>query len=424
MPTKRRTRWATRNRRLFVIAAVVIIVLVLAGASLLRVGGGPSEPTEAGGGVQDDAISIGIRHGANQEALDSGDVPGDTDERKQAQALVDWANANGGMAGRTVQPNFSTFDWKNASPEAVQQGCSDFTQDPKVFAVVVGAPIDDGCLAEADVVAFGRKSGSAQSYQESPDYLYGPSDFNGDRILTMYVDGLAESGFFANDAKIGVISQGEARKAVAPIVEKQLGEHDLDITAWGEVAGDNSNLPSIIKDFKRRGITHVLTAGYSPNGFMSAAQSQRYRPLYGLSSEMLPALLQRTVAPTQLTGSKVVGYDPASDVDTKHRPSLGKNQRLCDSIMKARRLAPNAAAHHYCDSFFALKRALDDAGTPTPAALRKAYEAIGSWDSSVTFRADLSAKRHDGGAGYRIARYVRDDAKSGHFEYTGAVHPY
>jgi hypothetical protein len=79
------------------------------------------------------------------------------------------------------------------------------------------------------------------------------------------------------------------------------------------------------------------------------------------------------------------------------------------------------SAYLLCDAFFALKVSLDNASALTPHGLRMAYEAIGSWDSPVTFKARIGPGKHDGATSYRVATYT---ASCGCFRYSSPLQQY
>lgn len=415
--------------------------------------GGESRSTRgAGGGARGDAatrgvpmgkgvtattITVGVVYATNEGAAaaalgvtPSGQSDGDPDQRKQAQVMLDWVNARGGVAGRKLVGEYFPYDYTRAGGAQAQQICDHFTQDVTVFALMEFNSVNNECMGKRQTIAFGITGGSGV-YADYPDYIYGPSDFSGDRQLSMYIEGLATANFFASvpswartPAKIGVVTFATVHKDLYPRVEALLAKHRLKIDAWGDVANDSSNLQAIVLDFNQKGITHILTPSYGPALFMNHAESQQYRPFYGLNSVQSPTTTATIVSPNQLEGSLVIGWSPSADVDADHQPTLGANWRLCREIMRAKGMADNTSAYVICDAFFAFKRALDPAPEVTVAGLRKTYEAIGIWDSAVTFRSFLGPGKHDGGAGYRLVRYVRETIAKGHYEYVGDVIPY
>ena len=59
------------------------------------------------------------------------------DQEAQVQALEDWVNANGGIAGRKLDAVFRLYDAQADSPAAEEQLCNQITQDDQAFAVVM-----------------------------------------------------------------------------------------------------------------------------------------------------------------------------------------------------------------------------------------------------------------------------------------------
>lgn len=387
--------------------------------------------TALGRGVTPTSIKIGVEYGANAGAAAgalgvSAGSSGPNDDRPYADAVIGYLNEHGGILGRRIAPDYYKYDYTSSS--ASQQACTHFTQDAKVFATVSDAGANVQCFAKGHVPYVESSYGmSEDNYQRYPDYVYGPSDFNGARYLRMYVDGLADGGFFKSlrtgfsSLKIGVVTFSLAAPSDRPIVDAELAKKGLPKAEWGFVDNSSTNLQQIVLKFHQDGVSHILMPDYGALLFMEDAESQQYRPAYGLSSAMEPDFLAQHTSSDQLTGSMVVGTNPLLDVGSYQQ--FGPNSVLCQSIMAGQGLAMTQGALDFCDGFFAVAAALARSQSPTLAGLRRGYEDIGSWDSCSTFRAYLAAGHHDGGAGFRMAQFVANGT-GGKYQYVGPVHPY
>lgn len=388
-----------------------------------------------GRGVTDTTFALGVIYPKNAGAASanlgvSGGAGGSSDPVKQAQAVIAYVNGTGGVGSRRIAPTFQEFDYNNLQANPGTVACTRFTQDVTVFAVITGAGGNTECLAKKGVVWLGVTGGiSEDNYKSFPDLVYGTSDFSSDRQTRLYIDGTVASGLYTRlpagatgAAKIGVVTFSLNYKSYQPIVDATFGKHGLKVAAYGKVATDSSNIGTIVNDFKAKGITHVITPGYGPALFMNYAESQNYRPLYGLASSMQPTTTASVVPPTQLAGSVAVGWQPVVDVKEEDRPALGANEALCQKLMRDAGQPYDAVAAGYCDALFVLQRATRGASVVNRSVLRRGYEGLGEWDSVLTFRSFMSPSRpHDAGAGYRLAPYQQGCLC---YRYEGPIRPY
>ena len=120
---------------------------------------------------------------------------GEADVFQGFKEMVSYLNAHGGLAGRTIQPDYFALDGASTrgSPE-YQKACAHFTQDVKVEAVISDGnfyPLFEACMAKAgllhlDVAIYGP---DAQGQRQSPTYR-APTSFGVDR----YSSALLETG--------------------------------------------------------------------------------------------------------------------------------------------------------------------------------------------------------------------------------------
>lgn len=175
-------------------------------AAVAPTGMDPTKIPTRSQGVTDTTISIGVPVLVNYDTVvNSFAAKGQTvgDQRAQAQAVVDYLNARGGMAGRQIKPVYQEWDSSNGTfASQAQSTCVGLTQDHHVFAVAnhtYGMATLVDCLARANtpLVAGGDTGGWADQamLDQNDQFLYMPASLNFTRWAVL-VDGLVDAGFF------------------------------------------------------------------------------------------------------------------------------------------------------------------------------------------------------------------------------------
>jgi len=159
-------------------------------------------------------------------------------------------------------------------------------------------------------------------------------------------------------------------------------------------------------------VTHVVV--FEANGgnsllFMNQAESQHYRPRYGVNSGSgLQTLVDAgDIQPGQAVGAIGFGWIPAYDLPAKMNPDNGKysnaERRHCLAVFKKHGITfsnPNAefSGLAYCAPLDLLKVVLDR--TPnavTFSAFVQVLNALGtSYEAPAALGTNLSATQHDG----------------------------
>lgn len=365
------------------------------------------------------------------------------DGQKQAQAVVNYINSKGGIAGRKVVPVFYTVDFARFG--SIQDGqfeaeaCEKWTNDSRVFAVVNTAMARQAllsCLGKKGVPgvhdAMGIDETRLTPYR---DYYYsgvGAAALTIDRTATVVAKVLGARGFYKSGAKptvVGIIHYNDqfygnvVNKKLVPLI-KSFGVKKVVVQAAprGATTADGS----YVARFQAEGVTHVQFLGESnayPLTFMPAAESQGYRPKYGISTEQSPGFLESTspIPRAQLANATAIGWSQVLDTSNANDPGpTGPNDRLCLSIEKAAgqdmsQRGARTTATVYCDGLFFLKQNLDRAENLTPAALAKSVASLGTGYSSpgIFNPTSFSATKHDGASTYRDLAF-----RNGAFVYT------
>lgn len=401
-----------------------------------------------GRGVSATTIRIGIAYraksGYDQEAEGAGakDIA-QGDGRAAAQAIIDDLNAGGGIAGRKIMPVYASFDIRQPFAAEWQKLCSTFTEDHEVFAVVVDgnatAPeeILPSCLARSKTILINDVSIALDQlfFNRYAPYFYAPGEMRSER-WAIVIDQLVAAGYFGKSPKIGVLrfDTEPSERLLTRVIKPRLAHHNFrveddaafvppDSTAGiGALAAQAS---SVALRFRSKGITHALflaTTGPLLFVFTAAAESNGYRPRYGVTSTDEPESNQNNDPPAQLRGAMGVGWQPAYDVAEEQDPKDNPAQARCQNSLKKR--AVNVPSRLFlfnvlavCDGLFFLKATLDRAGALTPAGVRAAADRLGTaYQSPLTFATRFGPGRFDGVSAVRLLVF---DEACGCFKYKG-----
>lgn len=134
-----------------------------------------------------------------------------------------------------------------------------------------------------------------------------------------------------------------------------------------------SGISSAVLRFKQEGINRVLM-WEGPGGgiwliFAREAESQGYRPDYGVTSDENPREISEQMPREQLPGTRGFGWSLSYDLSDKVQPALTPEEKHCFEIMKKR--AGETYNHRgskfdsdglkFCEAFFLMQEALKPA---------------------------------------------------------------
>jgi hypothetical protein len=162
--------------------------------------------------------------------------------------------------------------------------------------------------------------------------------------------------------------------------------------------------------------------------FMQTAESQQYRPRYGINSGNNMQVVSRVVDARQLAGATGIGWVPHMDIPEAKEPTSkysNSARRTCHALMKANQATGSGfnetSAMMYCASFFALEDRWEHMAVPSVSGLIASFEAFGSAFVDPSVPASFySARQHDGLGG--VYDYLFD-SDCGCMAYRGGVHP-
>lgn len=396
-----------------------------------RSGGGQSKPMKCSfegctraAGVGSDTVKVGflVQEGVESAVAAYGAPIEYGDGKRQVRALVDDLNRRGGIAGRKVVPVFGMFRPTEGAQSQAARLCTQFTEDEPVFAVIsFGGSIGDfrTCLAERHTFLIDHTFTSRDDVfmrQLNPWFLL-PANKTETRVWQILIPNLKRQGYFGGGAKLGLVTSNRpeyarlSRDVVKPLLAKAGVKVEDEVTLNNfDLADSQSQTSQAVLRFKSKGITHVLfVPSYgSAYFFMQNAESQSYRPRYGIDSSFYPAVtLQRNVPNAQLRRSVGIGWSPTHDVDDRHLGYSAQEQR-CFKILrdagepvKGRRSPLTGLV--YCNGVWVFEAAAKKAGRNLMAGSWLAgLKAVGnSVPSALTFYADFSSGRPDGSYAYR-----------------------
>jgi ABC-type branched-subunit amino acid transport system substrate-binding protein len=369
------------------------------------------------------------------------------DFKAMSEILIKQINKDGGIAGRQIEPVWYEYNSTDDAQTQDRAACEYWSHDHRVF-VATGVTSGDGvdgdplaCLAKNNIPWLGHQNGDARYWATYPRYLYSTYSVNHTLGLQTLVQALSAQGFFAGQHalggahRIGLVQDDVPMydHAVDEGLVPELTRHGLKLTERVKLDPGNN----IVADaraaelrFSSANIDRVIFM--SPGGggatwFMHAAQSQGYKPRYGLWSADSPFALETTAPDDQLRGSVGFGFRPVLDVDGGQDPTAGTPAaKACLKVFTAAGFNTSgnngSAARSTCDIFFSLAaavRAAPGADTDT-GVLERGFDALGrSFKPAIGFSTRFTASRHDGSGGYRYLVY---DSSCQCFRYSGPTH--
>jgi hypothetical protein len=398
--------------------------------------GGPVE----GQGVTATEIRIGFQVSTDLQAGfgavgASGDAP---DETRIVEALVAHVNEQGGIAGRQVVPVFhGTAATSGSWATQAQAACATFTEDNEVLAVasspVGGSDALLACMAAGQTPLIEQNLWlfDQDYYTQFDGWLYQPGKMRADRWAGAFVDGLAQAGYFDGgtlgiarfdapvfDRVMDRVVRPRLEAAGVTIADEAILSSPQSVSDFGRMGAEINNA---ILSFRANGVDRVMfveNAGIMPFFWLPSAESQGFRPRYGLSSASIPATIARQGPAEQLAGAMAVGWTPPNDTEGDRYPANDAAAR-CSQIMQERGIAGAAGfyTHTACDSMFFLQAVIPRMTEFSPAGFRAAAQSLGTaFTSPFALRSALAPDRPDGGASAQVLTY---DQPCGCFVYTG-----
>jgi hypothetical protein len=371
-------------------------------------------------------LGISYVQGGDQLFASAGFNIGTGDAKALANALIKRLNASGGILGRTIVPVFHGVSAASAAadPASTDQAmCTAFTQDAKVFAVVLGAD----CLTVKHVPWARTSSQIAsdrQTFTAAAPYLYDPNIMDTDDEIPLQLDRAVAHGFITPKSKIGLYypdtpQDGRIAKAYA----KALESRGLKVAAT--YANSNvTNANGAVLSMRAAGVDRVISWTGGTAYFMISADNQGYRPKYLLNTYLNLTSVMEVVPPkAQLSGSFGIGWQPPNDVDSASaiaRPG----KALCDkALADSGQANPQGSVafilYSYCDSIELFVLGARAGGSLTPQGIRAGITKLGAdFPTALNFESAYGLGRYSGAL---AARDIAFDGGCGCFKYQGTA---
>jgi hypothetical protein len=358
--------------------------------------------------------------------LDSGD------QQKDAEAMIAELNAHGGLYGRQVRGLY--YDVKSATDKetAAQAVCTYFTQDHPVIIVIDGAVQNDtasfrGCMRKARTVVLGAGAQAFDNkvFNDLQGWYYQLPYASWTTFSPALMTELNRAKYFTSwdttnggpgsaPVKVGILSLD------TPVLRRIVDVMQADLRRLGHASSDvvfaqtQEDLQAAVLRFRSDNVTHVLDTDQFLFAFMQNAESQKFRPRYGISTPNAPGLLLQGTAPaSQLVGAVGLGYFPALDVDARNDPGSAvagaapcrKTFAKHGLIYPADKRFALAYQYLFCDALQLVASATAQGGGFASEQVRAGVELVGhSLEPAFTFRNALSSRvRTEPGAGFALA---------------------
>lgn len=398
-------------------------------------------------GVTDTVIKVGMigqdASAASSQGAEAGvniEVDPGAEAQASIDAVVDYINATGGIAGRQVEVAFFDYNEEIVTDQTLRQqetqaACTSWTEDAEVFlfssdglsvdSLIINCAVD----SKTPLVA----ASPAQAYPSEDDltevgpYFYAPLGFTAERRDRQLVEFLDAQGFFTDDAVVGIVGAASPgiEKGIENGLKPALAEHGLK-AAVTILFPDPFDSPwsNYVLQLQDAGVTHVVMASSSTGllaslFMMNGAEEQGYRPQWGLASDNSPSDHPGAeVAPAQLQNMLAMGWFPWNDV--LQREPVSENTELCNKVMLDAGLTDHPYNYASCEFFFFLRAAFEQADEVSPEGFAEGVERLGTSYPSVYAMNGLTEfgpGRHDGAG--NVVRAVVYDASCGCMQYEG-----
>ena len=344
-------------------------------------------------------------------------------------AVVNYANAHGGFAGRKLQPLFYDYNLTTDTNVQDQSACSYWTQDHKVFAIPGASDITRACAEKAGAISLVSGNSVASTYQRFPHFIE-PYGIRLDRLASITVNGLNQAGYFGG--KLGFVTWDDPnyKDAYKYGYLPALAAHHIKLwdSAFVGVANDPNGLSAmsaamsnIVTKFASEGIDHVIIqdghAGLWAGGgltleFMDQAKSQRYYPRYGQNTDNLPGSAELP-SDEQDKAIAILDSDDQAKDDAGWHPNAARvkcfkieadaGYPVSDSNDNDESLAASA-----CDMVFFLQAVFNrlPATNLTSNAFVQGVAGLArTWPSSFVYGTQFAPGLRDGSAEVRKAEY-------------------
>ena len=329
-------------------------------------------------------------------------VPPASTQQIEAQLAVNSINASGGVACRSLVPEFFTGDPVDESQ--LQQMCLQIAQ-AGVFAVIdVGAfsqfPAAQDCLPQHQIPIFmGLALPNTQLSQNYP-YMFGGMSL--DTLDRNTVFALKALGFFSNGfKKLGLIyrscipqvnSELKGWLGQVGVSSSLISTYDVGCPA---VTASPSTLAQAVLQFQQAGVTNVMIDQFASEfaDFTNIAQSQNFYPKYGIPDNAIIPITYGSSGPSykEIANAVAITSDRYGE---EHTPGMAPTAGTakCNAIDQAGGQPTvynnDGVGGDLCDLVWEIAAATDHAPSIKRTALAAGLQATGSIDYSYPMGPD------------------------------------
>lgn len=363
-----------------------------------------------------------------------------TDNGALVQAMADELNATGGVAGRKVRlavREADQTDQSSATQTRIQNEiCTNLTEDEKVFVVLsfsANGLYGRSCYARHGT-PFYDTGGifDDKEFRDLGPWLLPAMAMTPNQLARLMPIAFADGKLLTK--KMGLIGFDDplfrrtGEKILIPGINARGGK--LLESVWLPVDYQSlaSGIASAVLRFQQKGIDRVVM--WAPGGgawllFARQAESQQYRPRYGISTLDVPRFVGPLLPEAQLRGSLGPGYFLARDISDSQQPPPTAKEKACWKVMQqraGRSFSQRSAGAdpdglNYCDDLYLLRTALEPAATKAlnRTEIAAFYGRLGRRYAPIRFpRSSFQPGRTSGISDYRSIAY---DTACGCFKY-------
>ncbi|MGI9623865.1 MAG: hypothetical protein ACR2PK_13590 [Acidimicrobiales bacterium] len=393
--------------------------------------GGPAPAGTGVQGVTDEAITISfIITDTSAVAQAFGwETPDEGDREAQVKALVEQANADGGIGGRMIDARIHVFNAITDGPVAEEQLCNAITQDDQAFAAVLTGQFQENarpCYANANTLMLDATLYPIDNvgYEELAPYLWSPFLPSYDDLVSGLADDLLDTGWF-DGATLGVIaidselSDRVYNEQFRPVLD----EAGVEVASYNTIdptdstSFNNDQLQAIV-NFKEAGVDKVVVIGGSRllSWFIDTSITQNFMPAYAVTSYDAPDFNVFNY-PEMMVGARGISVLPGFDVhdDQYPFPANDAEQACVDIFTEAGLEVGDRASVRtgviFCDAVRLLAAAGEGLSEVSAQGVSEAVWALGdTFEAASVYGVDFSEGSYAGGAEY--LRFAFDEACS------------
>ena len=310
--------------------------------------GSPDPSPTQTGPVTPEVVRIGVIAPGGDRGANIGESAESEPPEPIIEALVEYLNATGGVAGRTVEAIVRRLDQTDQSAENQarlnEELCTYFTEDVEVLLVVAiepGADKGRACYAgkQMPFLEVAAAPDEVQYNELSPWLLPGLFPHKS-RAVVLFARALDEFDFLTDSMGVVVRTDPDFARTGDQLVaelERRGGTVIERADVPGGVDQSSAQMAGVVLRFKDREVDRVVFwhhGGAAWTFFANNAEAQLYRPWYGISSFDAPHEIYNAgiIPSAQVQHSMGFGFYPSWDTDQANYPITPSEQACLDIV--------------------------------------------------------------------------------------------